>query len=424
MSSEVQRKGTPESPAGTPQGTSDDLDGARRLWQEDRAYRVESGGLVGLVRRLCRPFVRAFGGDLWERQRALNLQLLDQLDGLRRQSSGLQEHVGEMGEHNNRHLTELARHQREITDYLDKEVLDQVRFLASTVEKLEGYRVEGLEDVTRHNDALFALLDQKLDGYRRETQDLWGRLGGALARVESTDAAEMVRTRAEQGYVELERRHRGTEEDIAERISQYLRYLEGRGEVLDLGCGRGESLSILRDRGIEARGVDSSAEMVGYCREKGLDVVEGDLFETLAEVPGETLGAVVSFHVIEHLAPDSVDRLVRLAYRALKPGGVLVLETPSPLSIVVAARNFWLDPTHQRPVHPASLQLSYRLAGFEPVEQIDLRPFADADRLPSLELEAMPAEVVPLARELNALRDRLDDLLFGHQDYGMIGFKP
>ena len=164
--------------------------------------------------------------------------------------------------------------------------------------------------------------------------------------------------------------------------------------------------------------------MVAMCRERGLDAVEGDLFAALAAAPPGSLGAVLSFHVVEHLPIGALDRLVRLAWGALRPGGVLILETPSPLSLVVGARNFWLDPTHARPVHPESLRLLYELAGFDPVERLDLRPFPAAERLPEIELSRLPPEQRVLADAVNRLRDHLDDLLYGCQDFAMIGVQP
>jgi O-antigen chain-terminating methyltransferase len=237
----------------------------------------------------------------------------------------------------------------------------------------------------------------------------------------------IVRAHEEHGYLELERRYRGTESEIRERIAAYLPYLQdlpAGAPVLDLGCGRGEALALLRDHGIAGRGVDSSARMVQLCRERGLEAEVGDLFAVLAGLPEGSLAGVVSFHVVEHLPGGALDRLVRLAYRALRPGGALILETPNPLSVVVAARNFWLDPTHVRPVHPESLRLIYELAGFSPVERLDLRPFPAVDRLPEIGLERLPAEQRPLADQVNRLRDRLDELLFGFQDFGMVGRKP
>jgi O-antigen chain-terminating methyltransferase len=164
--------------------------------------------------------------------------------------------------------------------------------------------------------------------------------------------------------------------------------------------------------------------MVQLCRDRGLEAKVGDLFAVLSGLPEGSLGGVVSFHVIEHLPAAALDRLVRLAYRALQTGGVLILETPNPLSVVVAARNFWLDPTHVRPVHPESLKLMYELAGFDPVERLDLRPFPESERLPEIDLAKLPEEQRPLADQVNRLRDRLDEVLFGYQDFGMVGKKP
>jgi SAM-dependent methyltransferase len=373
-----------------------DLAGWEWLWKGDREFPIRShrgplGRLLVAVKRLFRPLVKIPQNDLWERQRIFNLILLEHL------------------------------HRAE-------EVRDEYR---RRLEYLEALDAEGIQEIMRHNDALFARADQKLDRYRRETRDLLGSLGAALSVVQTAEPAQAVatisRAHEEHGYLELERRYRGTEEEIRERISAYLPWLKNAAPVLpvlDIGCGRGEALALLRDQGIPARGIDSSARMVALCRERGLEAEEGDAFASLAALPEGSLGAVVSFHVIEHLPAALLDRLVRLAYRALKPGGVLILETPNPLSMLVAARSFWLDPTHQRPVHPESLKLMYELAGFDPIERLDLRPYPDSERLPEIDLATLPEEQRVLADRVNRLRDRLDELLFGYQDFGMVGKKP
>jgi len=380
------------------------------LWKEDREFPIRSHrGLFGRVlvawKRLLRPLVKVPQNDLWERQRIFNVVLLEHLRDERR-----------------------LRHRDE-----------------ERIAYLEALNAEGIEELMRHNDALFARADQKLDRYRREARDLLASLGATLARAEtgapatpaapaSAEAAkepigqegleDVARRVSEHAYFELERRYRGTEEDIRGRIATYLPYLAAGGPALDLGCGRGEALALLREHGIAARGVDGSARMVAMCRERGLDAVQGDLFAALAAAPPGSLGAVLSFHVVEHLPIGALDRLVRLAWGALRPGGTLILETPSPLSLVVGARNFWLDPTHARPVHPESLRLSYELAGFDPVERLDLRPFPPAERLPEIELSRLPPEQRVLADAVNRLRDHLDDLLYGCQDFALIGVKP
>lgn len=370
-----------------------DLSRWRWLWAGDQTFPIRSErGLLGRLlvagKRLLRPFVKTPQNDLWERQRVFNLILLEHLQGQ-----------------------------------------DRLR-LEPRLGELEASLPERLADLLRHNDALFARLDQKVDLHRRQAAELSGRLGAALAVAETTGvgAGEMrerlIAARDEQGYLELERRFRGTEAEIAERLRPYLPRLAGRGQVLDLGCGRGEALALLSAAGIAARGVDGSASMVAHCRERGLEAAQGDLFDHLAAAPEGSLGAVVSFHVVEHLPATEVDLLVRLAFRALEPGGVLILETPNPLSIVVAARNFWLDPTHQRPIHPEALKLSCRLAGFDPVEQLDLRPFPADQRLPEVDLGPLPEAQQALAHQVNTLRDQLDELLFGYQDYAVIAEKP
>jgi SAM-dependent methyltransferase len=283
---------------------------------------------------------------------------------------------------------------------------------------------EGLDEVMRHNDALFARVDAKLDRYRSETRQLLGTVRAALADSGPHPAAPVALARAaeELAYVDFEGRFRGTPAEIGERLAAYVPRLAGQGPLLDLGCGRGEALRVFAAAGLEVRGVDSSAEMVARCREQGLAVEQGDLLAHLAAVPPASLGAVVSFHVIEHLEPEVVARLIALALVALRPGGLLVLETPNPLSLVVAARNFWIDPTHRRPVHPEPLRHLAVALGFDQAEVLPLHPFT-GETLPEIPPAEAPAELQSLVDRVNRLRDRLEDLLFGCQDYALIARK-
>jgi O-antigen chain-terminating methyltransferase len=365
------------------------------LWARDQEFPLRSHrGLLGrflvACKRLVRPLVKVPQNDLWERQRTFNLILLEHLQ------SALP--------------AELAA-------------------LNQRVAHLETFMKEGLDEVMRHNDALFTRVDQKLDHHRRATGELSGRLGAALARLpapamEGSEATETLRRAFdESAYLDFEERFRGDEADIAARVGAYLPRLLGQEPVLDLGCGRGEALAVFSNAGLTARGVDSSAEMVAHCRARGLDAVESDLLDFLVTVEPESLGAIVSFHVIEHLPPALIDRLVRLAWGALQPGGQLILETPNPLSLVVAARSFWLDPTHLRPVHPEYLASVARSAGFESVERLDLRPFESRDRLPDVSSSEVGEDLRSTVQEIHRLRDRLDDLLFGFQDYAIVARK-
>lgn len=373
-----------------------DLRDWRWLWEGDHRFPIRShrgvlGRLLVAFKRLFRPLVKIPVNDLWERQRVYNLILQEHVDAL---------------------LERVESARGDLQDH------------AHRLETLETARREDWSLVLRHNDALFARVDQKLDHYRGEARRLWGHLGAALAELEAADPVPLMRAREEYGYLELEHYHRGTREEILERFAPHLRYLEGRQRVLDLGCGRGEVLELLREKGIGGLGLDNNEQMVAVCRDKGLEAVQADLFDYLEEAEPATFDGVISLHVIEHLPVDSLDRLARLAWRALAPGGVVLLETPNPLSVVVAARNFWIDPTHRRPVHPESLKLLLELAGFEEVERLDLHPFTDTERLPEIDVAELPEEQRVLADRINDLRDRLDGLLYGAQDYAMVGIKP
>ena len=383
------------------------LEDWRDLWERDvpfpiRSHRGVAGSLLVAFKRLLRPFVRLPQTDLWERQRVFNLILLG--------------HVLDQAER----FRDWRRHQEEV----DRALEERIGELDRRTLHLENFLRQGLDEVMRHDDALFGRVDRKLDRYRREADELLGLLRSALDR-SGEEAAGTVRSIVDDAaYLAFEDRFRGGEEEIRERMEVYLPRLREAAPVLDLGCGRGEALTLLEEEGVECRGIDSSAAMVRRCSQRGLRVEQGDLPEALAGLEPGSLGGIVSFHVIEHLPPEAVDRLVRLAFAALRPGGILLLETPNPLSVCVTARSFWLDPTHLRPVHPETLRASFEHSGFSSVERLDLRPYPEEERLPEIPLDGLDGQTLELADRLNRLRDEIDDVLYGHRDYALIGTRP
>ena len=157
-------------------------------------------------------------------------------------------------------------------------------------------------------------------------------------------------------YRAFEERFRGSRERIKERQSIYLPFVEPLhrhypdAAVLDIGCGRGEWLELMRDGGIPAKGIDLDEGMLESGLSLGLDMEKGDGIAFLRKAEDESAIAVTSFHVIEHISFDQLHDLIREAYRVLKPGGVLILETPNPENIRVATESFYLDPTHTKPI--------------------------------------------------------------------------
>ncbi len=175
---------------------------------------------------------------------------------------------------------------------------------------------------------------------------------------------------AETFYRAFEDLHRGSRELIESRLTVYLPFVRAVAQmhpgasVVDLGCGRGEWLGLMRREAIAAQGVDLDVGMLAACRQLGLDVHLGDAITFLAELPDESQCVVTGFHIAEHLPFATLETLIRQALRVLRPGGLLILETPNPENLAVGTSGFYLDPTHQRPLPPLLLEFLPRFHGF------------------------------------------------------------
>jgi O-antigen chain-terminating methyltransferase len=180
-------------------------------------------------------------------------------------------------------------------------------------------------------------------------------------------------------YRAFEERHRGTRELIKSRQRVYLPFIQPllslyeAAKAIDLGCGRGEWLELLKESGFDGHGVDLDDGMLAACRELGLSVTTQDAISALKSLPDESQVIVSGFHLAEHIQIDDLHLLVREALRVLKPAGILILETPNPENITVGTVNFYLDPTHQKPIPPLLLSFLPEYHGFSKVKVIRLQ---------------------------------------------------
>jgi SAM-dependent methyltransferase len=221
-------------------------------------------------------------------------------------------------------------------------------------------------------------------------------------------------------YVGFERRFRGDPDDVLRTLSErYLDLLAASPPVLDVGCGRGELLTALTARGVPCSGVDLDAGMVAEARAAGLDVAAGDAIAHLRSLPEASLGSIIAVHVAEHLPLPALLELLELAASRLRPGGLLVAETPNPAALVVLGNSYILDPTHVWPLHPSLFTFLCERAGFRDVELRFHSP-AEAYHLPRLELPAGSEWAQPV----NDAVDRLNDVLFGPQEYAVLARTP
>jgi O-antigen chain-terminating methyltransferase len=385
-----------------------DLEHWREIWARDlsfpiRSHRGLTGRLIVAVKKLLRPLARLALSDLYERERVYQIGLIDA----------------------------LAR---------ERAVVEELRNLYNFL------RVRAVPDLVGRMDAMFGLLDRRLDAMEAAQQDaqheaaergrwLERRLAeGVVADPTDTPRPATVPRPAgarpqvgastpglsEQAYLAFEQCHRGSEQAIRERQQAYVELFRGSGEVVDLGAGRGEFLELLRAAEVAAYGVDSNSQMVDRARAKGLDMRQADAVEHLASLEDGSLGGVFCAQTAEHWDRSRLTAAVQLAHAKLRKGGVLVMETQNPTSLVVGGSEFWRDVTHVAPLHPDALRFLAEAVGFGSVEVRFLAAFEASERLGLMALDGLTGDGLRLAEAFNAAALRLNSLLFGHRDFALV----
>jgi len=224
-------------------------------------------------------------------------------------------------------------------------------------------------------------------------------------------------------YLKFEKKFRGTEEDIKNGQRNYLKYFKSKKNVLDIGCGRGEFLELLKEHGIKAKGIDIDKKMVDYCKKKGLDVVLSDATDHLESLPNNTLDGIFIAQVIEHFKPKKITEIINLAYKKLKRDSYLVIETVNPTSFI-SLSSFTIDPTHVNPLHPSLMEFLYLSAGFKEVELRFLSPIPEDSKLQKIQvdkkLNGLNTEFI---NTYNKNIEKLNSIIYGYQDYAVIGKK-
>jgi SAM-dependent methyltransferase len=236
----------------------------------------------------------------------------------------------------------------------------------------------------------------------------------------------MDMSREEQGsfdYLAFFNQFRSRPEELKKHQSVFVGYFAGCRNVLDIGCGRGEFLELLRDRGIGGRGVDTDNEMVSLCRSHGLDVLQADALEYLEKLSPGSIDGVFMDDVIEHLETGYMLRLLDLIGSRLAAGKYFIVKTINPLSLVTFT-DYYLDITHVRALHPEALKYLIESAGFGDVEIRFLARVPDRERLRKFELSpGLGDRERRMAETYNHNIDILNGILFGPEDYAVIARK-
>jgi O-antigen chain-terminating methyltransferase len=231
-----------------------------------------------------------------------------------------------------------------------------------------------------------------------------------------THGGMQVGTRFPALYRDFTDRFRGSTQEVRAKLRGYLpdaRRVVRDGGVVDLGAGRGEWLLLLREIGVPARGVDGNADFVdaGRCRGLAIDLEDGLTY--LRRLAADSVDMVTAFHVIEHLAVEELLAIVDAARAVLRPGGCILLETPNPANLTTAACDFYNDPTHRSPLPSALMEYLLTAQGFVDVEVRAVHP------------KPVPWSIAAGGDDaVVEVRDVVSHVLFGPQDYAILGYKP
>jgi len=390
LKEEVRRPEAASGPSRTPAARASARGEAERLWSVavDRPIERRSGirgALVYPAKRVLRKLMSWYVGPFAAEQRSFNAAAL-------RLSDELSVQIDELRVLQERENAELA---------------SEVRALEASA----GARASALAEKDAELERLLEELQQRLLRLERRPR-------AAPAAAPASTASPAPAPEGEPDYFAFEARMRGSTEEIRERQRGYVDDFRGREPVLDVGCGRGEFLQLMREAGIEARGVDIDSDMVAFCRGEGLSVEEADATSYLAKLPDGELGGVFCAHVLEHLQPKPLLRLLELAHTKLRPDGLFVAETPNPRTLV-SLGTFFADLSHAQPLHPETLSFLVRQAGFRRVQVRYLNPPPPEGRLRPVPLPE-EAALAGANAVLDANIERLNEVLFGPQDYAVV----
>jgi SAM-dependent methyltransferase len=394
----------PPSPAPLPPPDRHQIDRLNRLYNLS-ASEPRDGWTGRLIDK-----AQSMVSRLLSRQRAFNAVLVDHIN--RNDLVGIEAHhasaktVAWVRDTVQFALEELRRHQQALAAW-ERRTNAAVAALSGTQEELRasiGVLQQATQtlkrEVVRLNEA--GIPTSAAPTAERESS----RDGGSRARLDGHK------------YVGFEDHFRGSQDDIRGRVAEYLPIFRGVQNVVDLGCGRGEFLALLRENGIDGRGVDINEAMVEVCRSQGFDVTRTDALSYLEAQPDGSVGGLFAAQVVEHLEPQYLNALLDVAFGKLRPGAPIVLETINPACWFAFFESYIRDITHVRPLHPDTLKFLLIASGFQHVDIRYRSPYPEHEKLQPIGPNGSLGDVV---ETLNANVERINRLLFTWLDYAAIG---
>lgn len=341
---------------------------------------------------------------------------VSEIDALNARSDRLERSLSAGLEESHRRSSELTTTSGEKMAAIEAALATSMAMLEDSLATSVGKLGESIATSAGKFEAALAQSSSAVEGFRPHIE----AHGAAIAMLlQAKDLAESGERGLDALYVAFENRFRGTPELLRRRLLPYVDVLRGAGAgtvdrpVLDIGCGGGEFLQLLREHGVVGRGVETNALSVELGRGQGLSVEHMEGLRYLESLPDACLGAITAIHVAEHLAFERLIKLIDQARRTLLPGGLLILETPNPENLLVGSHYFYLDPTHRNPLPPVTLGWLVQARGFEDVR---------IERM--TEAREMPApRFVPVERPSDEAINEVLALMHAPPDYSVVGRK-
>jgi len=337
------------------------------------------------------------------------------------------------------HLNRNVAAHRETQAALER-ALPALRDAFDGLIRFESLLVQYLQTVTPLADAHYREIDDAIAQLRTVTDVAQRnaiiakreveRRGAPMAPGTSAPTQAPQAPQAPEIYVGFEDKFRGSQAAIRARQADYVQYFKGQSNVLDVGCGRGEFLDLLKESGVSAKGLDLNPEMVEVCKSRGLDATATDARSYLRGVADESVGGLIAIQVVEHLQPQYLNEMLGLAFDKIKPGGRIVLETINPACWVAFFESYLRDLTHVKPIHPETLQYLLQASGFANVEIVYRAPIAPEGKLqkvtarPTHYGDTATDALTELVSSFNSNVDRLNDRMFSYQDFAAIATRP
>lgn len=221
---------------------------------------------------------------------------------------------------------------------------------------------------------------------------------------------EKIKSEMDEIYLKFENQFRGKRDEIKRKLSKYIPIIENvdihnnhdHTNVVDVGCGRGEWLELLKENRFIYTGVDLNESMVKSCKELNLNAVEADAISYLSTLEDSSVYVITGFQIVEHIGTENIVRLLKESYRVLKSGGMAIFETPNPENLIIGACNFYFDSTHIKPIPPAQLQFLAESSGFDRVDILRLHPYNVID---IEKLDTKNEEMLKIANFFNNMTD-------------------